>query len=155
MPTLYSGAQGPYQPGSLQLPPQKPLNKVRGETQQSGCRGSPGQLLVEALLICLMLPPSGLCTHDKPRQFFHCTRAPQDPTEFLVDVINRSSGWAGCAGTSVPRSPPAPWRSVLLAAHKPPNPTGKERLDVCEQNSWKDGICERECATMPWRRQIK
>ncbi|XP_061220918.1 ribonucleoprotein PTB-binding 2 isoform X7 [Neopsephotus bourkii] len=28
MPTLYSGAQGSYQPGSLQLPPQTPLNKV-------------------------------------------------------------------------------------------------------------------------------
>ncbi|XP_064310966.1 ribonucleoprotein PTB-binding 2 isoform X4 [Phalacrocorax carbo] len=28
MPTLYSGAQGSYQPGSLQLPPQNPLNKV-------------------------------------------------------------------------------------------------------------------------------
>ncbi|XP_075615301.1 ribonucleoprotein PTB-binding 2 isoform X4 [Balearica regulorum gibbericeps] len=28
LPTLYSGAQGSYQPGSLQLPPQNPLNKV-------------------------------------------------------------------------------------------------------------------------------
>ncbi|KAM4655244.1 ribonucleoprotein PTB-binding 2 isoform 3-T3 [Amazona ochrocephala] len=28
MPTLYSGAQGSYQPGSLQLPPQTPINKV-------------------------------------------------------------------------------------------------------------------------------
>ncbi|XP_071666173.1 ribonucleoprotein PTB-binding 2 isoform X5 [Patagioenas fasciata] len=28
MPTLYSGAQGPFQPGSLYLPPQKPVNKV-------------------------------------------------------------------------------------------------------------------------------
>ncbi|XP_040466570.1 ribonucleoprotein PTB-binding 2 isoform X4 [Falco naumanni] len=28
MPTLYSGAQGSVQPGSLQLPPQNPLNKV-------------------------------------------------------------------------------------------------------------------------------
>ncbi|XP_061325656.1 ribonucleoprotein PTB-binding 2-like isoform X5 [Pezoporus flaviventris] len=28
MPTLYSGAQGSYQPGSLQLPPQTPLTKV-------------------------------------------------------------------------------------------------------------------------------
>nr|XP_021151841.1 ribonucleoprotein PTB-binding 2 isoform X1 [Columba livia] len=28
MPTLYSGAQGPFQPGSLYLPPQKPVMKV-------------------------------------------------------------------------------------------------------------------------------
>uniref|UniRef100_A0A8B9F2C6 Ribonucleoprotein, PTB binding 2 n=1 Tax=Amazona collaria TaxID=241587 RepID=A0A8B9F2C6_9PSIT len=28
MPALYSGAQGSYQPGSLQLPPQTPINKV-------------------------------------------------------------------------------------------------------------------------------
>ncbi|XP_074953467.1 ribonucleoprotein PTB-binding 2 isoform X9 [Phalacrocorax aristotelis] len=38
MPTLYSGAQGSYQPGSLQFPPQNPLNKVASTRSEK--RGS-------------------------------------------------------------------------------------------------------------------
>ncbi|KAM6327421.1 ribonucleoprotein PTB-binding 2 [Podargus strigoides] len=36
MPTLYSGAQGSHQPGSLQLPPQTPLNKVAPRSEKRG-----------------------------------------------------------------------------------------------------------------------
>uniref|UniRef100_A0A8C8SU35 Ribonucleoprotein, PTB binding 2 n=1 Tax=Pelusios castaneus TaxID=367368 RepID=A0A8C8SU35_9SAUR len=39
MPSYYAGAQGLYQPGSLQLTPQTPLNKVRGETKSNFRQG--------------------------------------------------------------------------------------------------------------------
>ncbi|XP_030350650.1 ribonucleoprotein PTB-binding 2 isoform X2 [Strigops habroptila] len=133
MPTLYSGAQGSYQPGSLQLPPQTLLNKVRGETGQSCCRCSWRQLLVEALLICLVLPPSGLWTHNKPRQSFSTAsillRIPGGSGSHAVPGgCDKYKQWLGTVCQH--QAPSEPSNTLEISApHCPqtPNSTGKER----------------------------
>lgn len=107
-----------WSPGTI---PARQLVPSSTKTSNEGERSDPAErlqlqpLLVEVLLNCLLLPPSGLWTHGKPRQSFSTapalrrTLSCQDLAWFLVDVTNKSS-WAGFASARAlqPLETPAP-----------------------------------------------
>lgn len=107
---------------------------------QSGASRDPAewlqvQLLVEALLICLLLPSSGLWTLSKPRQSI-------SSASMLLSAPRCSGSHAAPYAPGALQHPGARCFALL----KTSSPPGRERLSVCERLEEIDGVGEGERA---------